>query len=494
MKKGIVQYMRNHFLSPFNGGMGWLFLLLLFCVSCDDYDSWTTNPSSQLTLSKDTVAFDTLITNQGSATKTLILFNHNDKGLRIRQVELAQGAASPFHVNVDGQYLYGGVGEDFEVRRKDSIYVRIEVKLPAMDSDDIHDYKDELYFTLESGMRQKVVLTASGMDVIILRGETITANRTLDAHRPYLVYDSLVVAPNVTLTLPEGCTLMFHDWTSLLVRGTLVANGTLEKPVIFRGDRVDRMFDNLPYDNTPNRWGGIHFFAESTNNVLTQCDIHGGDYGIVCDSIAFTETTTPLLVMENSVVHNIGGTGLSLTHCMTRFVGTQISNTRGECVRLMGGAHQFIHCTIAQFYPFSANRGDALFLTNHEGDTPYPFVWCDFLNCVVTGYADDVVMGDIVESDEEHCNFLFQNCLLRTVVSDDATRFVDVTFESPETEAKEHFVLFDTKNFLYDFAPKPESAIRGIADSEFALMFPTDRRGTNRMSDGAPDAGAYEGK
>ena len=175
------------------GSFLFLFMLTL-CVSCDDYDTWTTSPSALLTLSEDTIAFDTLITDEGSTTKTLIASNKGDKGLRIRRVALGQGKESLFHVNVDGQYLYNGVGEDFEVRRKDSIYVRIEVRLPISDSDSIHAYQDELQFTLESGATQKVLLTASGMDVVILRGEVITTDRTLDATRPYQVFDSLVVA------------------------------------------------------------------------------------------------------------------------------------------------------------------------------------------------------------------------------------------------------------------------------------------------------------
>ena len=474
-------------LLPFGGG--------LVGASCDDYDSWTTLPTAQLTLSEDTVAFDTIITEQGSTTKTLIAHNYNDKGLRISRVELAQGAASHFRINVDGQYLSGGVGEDFEVRRKDSIYVRIEVLLPDGDSDAIRDFEDQLIFTLESGVQQKVVLTASGLDVIILRGETINADRTLDAKRPYVIYDSLVVAPGATLTLPEGCILMFHDQTSLLVHGTLKANGTLAKPVTLRGDRTDRMFPYLPYDNTPNRWGGIHFFADSKNNELTQCDIHSGDYGIICDSTALTEDTYPLLLMEDCVVHNIGGPGLVFTHCRTQVTGTQISNTLGRCVDIEGGAHTFIHCTIAQFYPLSASRGDALYLADMEGESIYrPLLWSHFINCVITGYADDVIMGNLAETTFADVDFAFQNSLLRTVVSDDR-RFQNVKYDLPDSldiSGKDHFRLFDTYNFLYDFTPDSLSAIRGLADPEFSKLFPVDRCGVSRLADGQPDAGAYE--
>lgn len=471
-------------------------LSVLFLVACDDYDSWTTSPSAVLSMSSDTVAFDTLITRQGSATKTLIVFNRNKEGVRIQKVALGKGSTSPFRVNLDGQYLYNGVGEDFEVRRQDSIYARIEVTLPAADSDSIRAYQDDLVFTLESGVVQKVVLTASGMDVIILKGETISSDRTLDAKRPYLIYDSLVVQNGATLTLPAGCTLMFHDETSLLVHGTLVANGSVEKPVVFRGDRTDRMFPYLPYDNTPNRWGGIHFFADSQENELTQCDIHSGDYGIICDSTALSEDTYPLLLINNCVVHNVGGTGLQFTHCRTQVVGTQISNTLGHCIHIEGGAHTFIHCTVAQFYPLSGNRGDALYIANMDGDTYRHIYWAYFLNCVITGYADDVIMGNITESEQEPCDYLFQNCLLRTVVSVDENRFQNIIYDSPdslEVSGSDHFVHFDTYAFIYDFTPDSLSAIRGLADMQYSKLFPFDRLGRNRLADGAPDAGAYEG-
>jgi len=478
---------------------------LLLCVvmagclatSCDDYDTWTVSPDAHLSFSTDTVAFDTVVTNRGSATKTLICSNPGDKGVRIKSVALAMGAESPFHVNVDGQYLTNGVGEDFEVRCRDSIYVRIEVKLPEADSDSIQDWQDELLFTLESGVRQKVVLTASGMDVIILRGVVITEDQTLDASRPYLIYDSLVVANGVTLTLPGDCVMMFHDGTSLLVHGTLKASGTLEKPVTFRGDRTDRMLPYLPYDNTPNRWGGIHFYGDSRDNELIQCDIHSGDYGIICDSTAIDETSAPFLLMQDCVVHNIGGPGLVLTHCKTQVAGTQISNTLGRCVDIEGGAHMFIHCTIAQFYPLSGDRGDALYISNTEGDIYRHIYWTHFLNCVITGYADDVVMGNISENEQNPCDYLFQNCLLRTVVSDDTARFQNIVYDLPDSLeicGQDHFALFDTDNFIYDFTPDSLSAIRGLADRQVASLFPMDRHGVSRQADDAPDAGAYEGK
>ena len=70
------------------------------------------------------------------------------------------------------------------------------------------------------------------------------------------------------------------------------------------------------------------------------------------------------LTLENSVIHNVGGEGLGLYHCRASVGNTQISNTLGHCVAVVGGWAEFVHCTLAQFYPWDAARGDALYLAN----------------------------------------------------------------------------------------------------------------------------------
>ena len=62
------------------------------------------------------------------------------------------------------------------------------------------------------------------------------------------------------------------------------------------------------------------------------------------------------LTLENSVIHNVGGEGLGLYHCRASVGNTQISNTLGHCVAVVGGWAEFVHCTLAQFYPWDAAR------------------------------------------------------------------------------------------------------------------------------------------
>lgn len=484
--------------------------IVALCLgACDDYDTWTASPTKMLHLERDTVSFDTLITSHSSSTKTLWVWNNNEAGLRIRSIALKEGADSHFRVNADGEFLSGGWGEDFEVRRKDSLCVRIEVMLPELDVDEPQHYTDELVFTLESGVQQTVFLEAAGQDVYTLQALRVEKDTTLCAGRPYLIYDSLVVAPGATLTLEPGVVMLFHDSVPLNIHGKLIAEGTLEKPITLRGDRLDRMFDNLPYDNTPGRWGGVHIFGESSGNRLLQCDIHGGDFGIRCDSATVFDEGVRTLYMKDCVVHYVKGDGLSSTCCNLMVIGTQISNTLGRTVSLLGGQNTFVHCTIAQFYPLSYNRGDALYLSDHEGEGDealyYPLHRAWFLNCVITGYAEDVIMGSIYDTEETPGNYLFSHCLLRTVKSDDEQRFVSIVYDTKEEDGKaektdeeerllaEKNFHFDLDNMLYPFVPDSLSRIRSLADPEVTRRYsPTDRLGNSRMADDAPDAGAYE--
>ncbi len=463
-------------------------------TSCDDSMSFTTDRSALLSFSADTVRFDTVISTVGSSTRQLMVYNRNADGLRIASVRLKQAYATPFRVNVDGSYLEpesGARAYDFEVRTGDSIRVFAEVTMPENGQDAPVALNDTLIFALESGAEQHVILTAVGQDAYMWRGRVIEADTLLEAGRPIVVYDSLSVKEGVTLSMAAGVQLYFHDGANLWVHGRIVAEGTVDRPVVFRGDRTDRMFDYLPYDNTPSRWGGIRLKATSTDNRLNHVDIHSASYGIACDS---SSTDAMKLMLENSVIHNVGGEGLGLYHCRASVGNTQISNTLGHCVAVVGGWAEFVHCTLAQFYPWDAERGDALYLANKWLALDYPLQHAHFLNCLVTGYADDVVTGNL-EDENKDVDYYFGNCVLRTVeAEDDAARFVGVVYEKKGEEGtgQEQFRLFDTDNYLYDFRLKDISVARGKGSTEWAARYPTDRYGIDRLTEPTPDAGCYE--
>lgn len=464
---------------------------IFLAVSCSEDESWTTSPSDLLSFSVDTVRFDTLISTIPSATKHLIIYNRGKKGIRISGVWLSQGVASPFRTNVDGVTIGSSADMDFEVRGKDSLVVRIEVTPPQTGQAAPKEFADDLLFRLESGVIQKVRLTVGSQDAYIHQGLIVTADTTFSTAQPVVIYDSLVVAEGATLTLAAGTRLLFHDGAGLEVRGRLLALGTTDSLVTMRSDRTDHMFDYLLYDATPSRWKGLHIHSGSVGNVLRHCDIHSGCYGIKVDS---TDISVESLLIENSVIHNVGGNGLQLESCGVQILNSQISNAKGHCVYLYGGDYLFLHCTIAQFYPFEGGRGDALRIENTENGVYRHLERAYFVNCVITGYGEDVIMGDIEEGQDYTCDYLFSNCFLNTVVSDDTIRFRHIVYDNDKQTLvrDKNFARFDTHNFVYDFTPDSASAIRNMGDTAFISIVPTDRLGRSRTLDDGPDAGCYE--
>ncbi len=513
----LLKHADHHYYTRGRGLFGTLFrivsclLLAASFAACDDYDTFTTDASRTLRFSQDEIVFDTLITTIPSSTKTLTIYNRGDEGLRIRQVRLAQGSASPFRLNIDGQDLSRtaeNMASDFEVRRRDSILVRIEVTVPEQGSDDPVSVTDQLLLTLESGVVQRVSLSVVGQDAFYLEHRTLTADTTLTARRPILVRDSLVVGPDVTMTMEAGTRLLFHDDAYLMVRGRIDAQGTLEEPVVLRGDRTDHIFDYLPYDRLPGRWQGVILAAESTDNKLNYVDLHGATYGIVCEAPsvaeALTEASPMKLTLTNSVITNIKGDGLAITDCRAEVSNTEISNTLGHCVNLLGGYSVFTHCTLAQFYPLDANRGDALHIANVSDGVYHPLYLGDFVNTVITGYADDVVMGEWADASvlptdvsEGEAEYHFLYCFLATEIptgDEFEGRFVGCVYDDPEGEYahEKNFKLLDTHALLYDFMPQSYSSICKIANPAYSVKWPTDRSGHDRIADSTPDAGCYE--
>ena len=477
-------------------------LLALLVVACSDYESFSNNPDFRLVFSQDTVAFDTLVSTIPSSTKTLYAFNNNGNGMRISTIQLEGGAESRFRVNVDGRYLANGIWHDFEVLKHDSLIIRIEMTPPEVGSNEPLYFKDRLYFTLENGVTQTVVLSGGSIDAYIQKGGLIIeTDATLLTDKPYVIYDSLVVKEGVTLTLTEGTKLMFHDKAALHVYGRLLVEGSIEKPVVLRGDRMDHMFDYLLYDNTPSRWEGIIIHNGSYGNELFQCDLHSSCFGIIVEDTeqAVPDETNPSVTLDCCILHNIGGDGLQFNNCVSKVTNTQISNTLGHTVNINGGIHNFVYCTLAQFYPFTANRGDGLHLASCADGGEYGKLRkAHFINCVITGYGEDVIMGENIPQDGS-CDYLFHHCFLNTPPVVDEEFFVGNIFDRDKQSGEdlklvrdENFVLFDTENLIYDFTPKAESQIRSLADGNYVGVPSFDRKGVSRLADEGPDAGCYE--
>lgn len=466
-------------------------LILAFALmmwACSDDDTFSASPSRLLSFSSDTISLDTVFSNVSSATRSFWVYNRSGEGLRCSSVRLSSGASSGFRVNVDGQYLGSDVGyqiSDLEIRDNDSIRVYVEATTHTTNSAEPKKVEDELVFTLESGVEQKVNLNAYSWDALLLHDLKISSDTTLAQDSiPIVIYGGITVDSAATLTVADGTTLYFHQDAGIDVYGTLLCQGTAENGIVLRGDRIDRMFDYLPYDRTPGQWQGVRLHASSFDNVLTYTDIHSSYNGIVADSSSLSRDK---LTLSACTIHNCQGWGLWAQNSKINVENTQVTNTLNDCVHFEGGNIVMNGCTLAQFYPFDANRGVSLYI----GDGS-PLVEFSMSNSLVTGYADDVLKGTHEDSTVAF-NYDFSYSVLRTpkVTTSDSIYYNNIVFEDSEdtiSSGTKHFLKIDTDNLIYDFSLDSISSAIGKANPSSAPA--TDRWGRER--DSQPDAGAYE--
>ena len=251
----------------------YLFAFLFVAVGCMEDDQYIVSNTAAIRFNKDTLSLDTILAGQPTHTDTFKVFNPNNKYIRLTRAWLEKGSSSPFCVNIDGEMLTNGVGSDFEIAKKDSMFVFFFLNAPESHTDAPVLVEDRLFFQTEGGHIQSVVLHAYAQGIHRLKNLRISSDTTFNAGRPYQIFDSLVVESGATLTLMPGTRLYFHPNASLIVRGRLRSEGTPEKNVIMRGDRLGNMLSGIPYDRIPNQWGGLLFAKESYNNSLSYTDI-----------------------------------------------------------------------------------------------------------------------------------------------------------------------------------------------------------------------------
>ena len=462
-------------------------MALLAVTGCEDDESFSASQSDRLWFTSDTVKMDTLFSAVPSTTKSFWVHNPNNKGLRCTSIRLERGNQSGFRVNVDGVYLSKDAGfqiGDVEIRKGDSLRVFVELTSSANGMDVPKLVEDNLTFILESGIQQKVNLNAWSWDAIKYTDVHISKDTTFTGDKPIIVYGKLTVEPTATLTLAAGTTLYFHHEGGIDVFGRLLCKGEKGNEVILRGDRLDRMFDYLPYDLMSGLWAGVRFYESSYDNVMEFTDLHSPFDGIVCDS---SDVSKQKITLMNMTVHNCQGTGLRVTNSKLTAVNCQFTNTLNGCVDIIGGNVDMNHCTLAQFYPFDANRGPAL---QFSSTTTMP-LRLSCVNSIVTGFAEDVVMGSN-EGSEEDFDYRFETCILRTPKVEDEKRMIDVTFEDVEDTAsvqgEKHFVLVSHDTQHYDFRLSEKSTAIDKGNKSYPVS--NDREGNLR--DELPDIGCFE--
>lgn len=463
-------------------------------LSCNE-DEITTSPSAQLRFSVDTLTFDTVFTSIGSATKRFTVINPNSRKVVVSKIALGN-AASPYRLNING--IESKEAFDIEIPSKDSIYIFVEVTVDPTGVNNPLLIQDSIIFETNWNI-QDVNLVAFGQDFHLFDGEVIGTQHWKN-DKPYLIYNSILVDSIEKLTIDAGCRLYFHKGSSLLVKGTLEVNGTFEEPVSFQGDRLEKIYRDVPEqwgarieldDGSLYMLGGIHFLVGSTDNRINYATIRNATKGIQADSLG--NSPNPVLTITNSRIENMSLNCLDARSTSVVASNCIFANSGSYSVALrFGGKYRFTHCTIANY---SGGKRDepALILNNYYkysgGVRSIDLSEAFFGNCIIYGNNTCELILDNSINDVPvagQFNYFFNHCLIKTgknLVKIEPTRITGAIAE------KEPVFINPAK---FDFSLDSLSTAKNTGNIEIATRFPFDLNNKPRLIDEGPDLGALE--
>ena len=456
--------------------------LLLTCVTCIGLiisscinDDFTSSPEATITFSTDTVSFGTVFTDLGTPTARLLVFNRNSKGVRISSIRF-RDPDSPFSLNVDG--VSGTDFRDVEIRGRDSIYVFIECFVAPDGSVDPRRVADQLEF-VTNGVTSEVEVEAVALNVRRLRGERIEEDMRLTPELPYIIFDTLTIAQGATLIVEPGTQVLFHDKGAMRVEGRLIAAGTPEAPVHFRGDRVDNVLPEVEYDIMSGQWEGISIAPESFGNRMENVNMRSTVSGLRIDSCGDLSQTK--LTLVNSWLHNSRTTVLDSRYAKVDAYGCCFSEAADAVVALTGGEHLFTQCTISNNYLFAipsrANLALDHLLPEDLGGGKPALMKASFDNCIIYGMGQPVSPADLSGSE-----VFVHSGLVKTAGSND-DNFLDCIWD------EDPLFLTVRSDYYFNYHLQPDSPALGKGNPDFVTPeCLTDMDGINRLTEG-PDPG-----
>ena len=454
-------------------------VIFAFAISSCISDDFTDSPDATLSFSTDTVSFGAIFTDLNTPTARLQVFNRNNKGVVISSIRF-KNPDTPFRMNVDG--VSGNTFSDIEIRGNDSIYVFLECYIDSDEAIEPQRVADRLEF-VTNGRTQEVELEAWAWNVTRLKNLTVEEDMTLTSERPYIIFDTLTVSPQATLRVEPGAWLLFHDKAMMNVKGTLLAIGNTDNFIRMSGDRLDDILPDVPYDQLAGQWGGVNIAAESFGNRLEFVNMRSTVSGLQVDSCG--DLSKNKLTLVNSWLHNSQGNVLSSEYAAVDAYGCCFSEAAGSVVRLIGGHHNFVQCTIANSYLFSSLFQPNLYLGHclpqHAEENSLPLMIASFENGIVWGeIGSPIEPGDLIGS-----NVFMRYMLFKADGTDDENFISCIWNEDP---------LFYTirEDYYFNYRLQPESPALGAGNPSYVTeecLYDMD--GLYRLANGYPALGAY---
>lgn len=457
-----------------------------------------------LEFSSDTLRFDTVFTQVGSATRSFRVINSLNESINISSIQLGNNT-DQFRLNIDGTPTNSAT--NVEILPNDSLWIFVEVTidpdLPISMSPFV--IEEEVFFEI-NGNDQSVLLEAWGQNANYIpsrfsAGEfnRISCNNDslrFDDPKPYVIYGILII---------DSCHVAFPPGTEIYVHGgiarteedvifqdgliaftnnaSLQSYGTRNNPVLITGDRLETEFDEVR-----GQWSGVRFLSGSRGNKLSHTWINNSIVGVRADSASFVR-------LENCEIRNTASAGIIGIHSTILGENCLIAdNGSSSALLTYGGSYTFFHSTFANYQTQTAairldnftciggDCGNGVF-TNRMSAT--------FTNCLIYGSDSDELEFDDAFDGEEPSQFRysFKNCLVAVDELLDPEQFPNF-FDNCEdciNATREDEIFVDYEDFDYHLDTM------SIAIGK-AFPLPTVRKDIEGIDRDAmtPDIGCYE--
>ena len=452
---------------------------LLLTTSCKK-DSFITSEFARLTITADSLKYDTVFTTTGSITKSFKIINENNQKLRLSKVKLMGGATSAYKINVDG--VASTEVNNLDIEANDSIYVFVSVTINPNTTNLPFIVNDSILINYNSNNRY-VQLQAYGQNANFLSNRVITGNVVWANNLPYVILGSVRIDTTATLTIQPGCKIFSHANAPFIVDGTLIVNGTQASNVIFTGDRLDAGYRDLPAS-----WPGIYFRGKSKNNVLTYAVVKNANQGIVTEKPSIN--ANPKVILQQCIVDNAYDAGILCVNSSLQANNSLVSNCGSNIILSFGGIYNFTHCTVAAYGTNYINHKNPALTVNNflqqAGSTLTADLNAVFRNNIFWGDGG-IVDNEIVVNKQGANSFtvLFEKNIYRAL-SDPANS----TLTGNIKNADPLFDSIDVSKKIFNFRITKNTAAPGI-NAGTITGFLKDLDDKNRNV-GVPDMGCYE--
>ncbi|WP_367388030.1 right-handed parallel beta-helix repeat-containing protein [Lewinella sp. LCG006] len=408
----------------------WVLLTLVVATaislsSCDPDQDFLTGDGVNIRFELDTLRFDTVFTELGSATRFVKIYNEDNRPVKLDEIYVEGNTGVSFVFNADG--TPGPLVEDVIIWDNDSIYVFVEVTIDPDAPLSVSPFVIEDRLVVKTGSKQQsVLLEAWGQNAnyfpsrynkgvpVVLSCDNSTI--TWDSPLPYVIYGEIFI-DECLLEVAAGTHIYVHGGLAenellgvfndgflfTLPQGQLHFAGTREAPITIEGDRLEEGFSEQP-----GQWLGIIIGRESQGNIIEHTTIKNSIFGVYADSAAEVSLT-------NVKIHTTASSGILGVHSEIVADNCLLYDNGANAIQLThGGNYQFDYCTVASYGVDASALAVTNFQCYNEDCSSFDInpLEAAMTNCIFFGSRrDEVIIQDFtgrsapatMQLDMDHC-------------------------------------------------------------------------------------------